>query len=245
MNNMLTRWAAAFGLLAVSSVASAVTVLPGFTSAITITNSNNVQWFDQVVDLDAASSVTQNGPIFNYDGSYNGGTWMLDWNMNVDPDPLIGGSFSITNSTALTQTFDLTFGLPVAFPFSPGVKSGSVGFDFVDTNNSGGATVNLTTWEGLVDGVNAMNLFSSSVFCFGTGCTGSIATIADGPLSQPGGVSSTLGIHLVFSLTAGDTVNFNTSFEVNPVPVPAAAWLFGSGLLGLAGVAARKRNEHV
>lgn len=28
----------------------------------------------------------------------------------------------------------------------------------------------------------------------------------------------------------------------NPVPVPAAVWLFGSGLLGLAGVARRKRN---
>ncbi len=30
------------------------------------------------------------------------------------------------------------------------------------------------------------------------------------------------------------------SFEVNAVPVPAAAWLFGSGLLGLLGVARQK-----
>ncbi|MEZ5540851.1 MAG: VPLPA-CTERM sorting domain-containing protein [Pseudomonadota bacterium] len=29
---------------------------------------------------------------------------------------------------------------------------------------------------------------------------------------------------------------------MNHVPVPAAAWLFGSGLLGLLGVARRKRT---
>lgn len=31
--------------------------------------------------------------------------------------------------------------------------------------------------------------------------------------------------------------------EVTAVPVPAAAWLFGSGLLGLVGVARRKQNQ--
>lgn len=34
-----------------------------------------------------------------------------------------------------------------------------------------------------------------------------------------------------------------TSFQMTPVPVPAAVWLFGSGLLGLAGVARRKQNK--
>jgi len=32
------------------------------------------------------------------------------------------------------------------------------------------------------------------------------------------------------------------SFVNNPVPVPAAVWLFGSGLIGLVGVARRKRS---
>jgi hypothetical protein len=31
--------------------------------------------------------------------------------------------------------------------------------------------------------------------------------------------------------------------EVSPVPVPAAAWLFGSGLLGLARVVRRKQRK--
>lgn len=30
--------------------------------------------------------------------------------------------------------------------------------------------------------------------------------------------------------------------SINPVPVPAAVWLFGSGLIGLAGVARRKKS---
>ena len=30
--------------------------------------------------------------------------------------------------------------------------------------------------------------------------------------------------------------------DVNPVPVPAAVWLFGSGLIGLVGVARRKKS---
>ena len=33
----------------------------------------------------------------------------------------------------------------------------------------------------------------------------------------------------------------NIQLDVNPVPVPAAVWLFGSGLIGLAGFARRKK----
>ena len=30
---------------------------------------------------------------------------------------------------------------------------------------------------------------------------------------------------------------------VTPIPIPAAVWLFGSGLVGLAAVARRKKNK--
>ena len=45
----------------------------------------------------------------------------------------------------------------------------------------------------------------------------------------------------------GPFPGFNAAFDltasglVNPIPVPAAVWLFGSGLLGLVGVARRKK----
>jgi len=31
--------------------------------------------------------------------------------------------------------------------------------------------------------------------------------------------------------------------EIETVPIPAAAWLFGSGLLGLVGIARRKKTD--
>lgn len=50
--------------------------------------------------------------------------------------------------------------------------------------------------------------------------------------------------------TTGGLLAFNTQYFINPVtftavvspiPVPAAAWLFGSGLIGLIGIARRKK----
>lgn len=58
------------------------------------------------------------------------------------------------------------------------------------------------------------------------------------------------GITLQFNSTCGADANCFADFsvdnvsisaDVNPVPVPAAAWLFGSALLGLAGIG-RKRK---
>lgn len=51
-----------------------------------------------------------------------------------------------------------------------------------------------------------------------------------------------LGTALTIRLTSyGTQVNFdNVRLDVTTVPVPAAAWLLGSGLLGLIGVARRK-----
>ena len=87
-----------------------------------------------------------------------------------------------------------------------------------------------------------MQLFASSLSCGGTGCSLALSPISDGPLLHPAGVSTDIGILLSFDLSAGDTVTFNTRFEVTPVPVPAAIWLFGSGLLGLVGVARRRKT---
>ena len=43
------------------------------------------------------------------------------------------------------------------------------------------------------------------------------------------------------AMTAGPFTGFSPFFDV-AVPIPAAAWLFGSGLLGLVGVARRRRK---
>ena len=46
-----------------------------------------------------------------------------------------------------------------------------------------------------------------------------------------------IGIHVQGYATGG-----SESFVNNPVPAPAAVWLFSTGLLGLAGIARRKRS---
>lgn len=48
----------------------------------------------------------------------------------------------------------------------------------------------------------------------------------------------------VLVLAPGGGAGFfdSTSFDIAPVPVPAAAWLFGSALLGLMGMARRRKS---
>lgn len=50
----------------------------------------------------------------------------------------------------------------------------------------------------------------------------------------------TIGDRLTFS--AQTTVASSVQADIQVVPVPAAVWLFGSGLLGLVGIARRKRS---
>lgn len=167
--------------------------------------------------------------------------WDYSWNLTADPDPFISGSFTVTNTSTMMQTFDITFGLPISPSFTNGYMTGSLSGSYFDADNSGSATLNLNTWDGLIDGASQMSLFGFAGPCIGTGCSVTLGEITDGPTLYSGDVNSTIGIHMNFSLSAGDTVTFDTLFDVTPVPVPAAVWLFGSGLLGLVGVARRKK----
>ena len=63
-----------------------------------------------------------------------------------------------------------------------------------------------------------------------TGCGSYTSTDWDG--------DGTLGGKMIDGAFPGFSANFDF---VAPIPVPAAVWLFGSGLIGLVGVARRKR----
>ena len=62
--------------------------------------------------------------------------------------------------------------------------------------------------------------------------------------SVPGtctGINTTAGGSMQTGPFAGATPAFNGTGDLAAVPVPAAVWLFGSGLLGLVGVARRRK----
>ena len=240
----LKKYVALFGALAlVSGSASAAVITAPLASP---TGTVDIIAMETSVNFDyraMSSNVVDNADgTSTFMGNNNlAGVWNYDWNISADADPFIDATLTFLNMTGSTQTFAVALNLPVSPPFSPGLKSGNLGYSFSDTNNDGSASVSNVNWTGLIDGGSAMSLFASSLSCGGVGCSLSLAPVSDGPLPHAAGVGTDIGILLDFALSAGDTVTFNTRFEVTPVPVPAAVWLFGSGLLGLVGVARRRK----
>jgi len=213
----------------------------------TMSGNETMTWSDQNLNNPMMSDVTQEGDVTSTMGSFSGemmdGTpvWDYSWNLMSDPDPFISGNFTVTNTSSMMQTFDITFGLPISPSFTSGYMTGSLSGSYVDANNDGSAMLSLNSWEGLIDGASQMSLLSLAGPCMGAGCSVSFGEVTDGPILYTGGANNTIGIHMNFGLSAGDSVTFDTLFDVTPVPVPAAVWLFGSGLIGLAGIARRKK----
>ncbi|MBT8063206.1 MAG: VPLPA-CTERM sorting domain-containing protein [Gammaproteobacteria bacterium] len=66
-------------------------------------------------------------------------------------------------------------------------------------------------------------------------------TLALAGIAPAGATSATITLaHLNNGATGGSLFLDAASVEVNPIPLPAAVWLMGSGLLGLAGLRRRK-----
>jgi hypothetical protein len=123
--------------------------------------------------------------------------------------------------------------LPSLFGESAGsilvtASAGLFSFDSIDlAGNNGDYTYTIVGKTGGLSGTTAFTLMNT--------LTG------DGSFSTIGGNASLIDTLLVSVTPTGTTFNIdNIGVTATVVPVPAAVWLFGSGLLGLAGIV-RKR----
>ena len=103
------------------------------------------------------------------------------------------------------------------------------------------------SWDNLVSGTDFTGVASNSVFGGDVPLDAGLGHWENGTLSLVDGVSQEtamdpsilVGSRKVF--TDLDVAGLkDVGWEVSAVPVPAAVWLFGSGLLGLVGVARRR-----
>ncbi|HSB94978.1 MAG TPA: VPLPA-CTERM sorting domain-containing protein [Spongiibacteraceae bacterium] len=184
-------------------------------------------------DFSNLAAVTFTGNI-QY-GTYATQTWVTG--LGIDGRYTVNNALQTFNNTALggtttwnagtnTLTYTKAIGASNAGGASTGTNTGGIcknGGTFLGQNACSSATAASPAWEGLTFSF----VFSADKSTFTGALTGT-------DKSGSGTTANTT------------TINWQVSGNAPPpaptVPVPAAAWLFGSGLLGLAGTARRRRS---
>jgi hypothetical protein len=119
-----------------SGAAHAATVSPSLSGSVVVSegSTTHVTWnlVNPITGLLNGTLTENNDGTFSYAGvNSDQSVWAFEWDITVDPDPLISAMFAITNNTASTKHFDILFTLPVGSPFGPpAVKSGEFGSRF-------------------------------------------------------------------------------------------------------------------
>lgn len=111
-----------------------------------------------------------------------------------------------------------------------------------DLNVDFGAAVNNLSFDFLAEDLDDGFVSGTVAAYLGGGLVGSMNLISNGNVIPNLIDLSVLGFidQLVISSAIDPAGLGYDNFSFNAVPVPAAAWLFGSGLLGLVGIARRK-----
>lgn len=156
---------------------------------------------------------------------------------NAQAVTLDAGVFTVGNGDAANP---ITFTVP-----NPGQPTG--GGLFTDTINF---DLGSFTHLNMTSTVNGIDFFGSTIFenvgdaeiSLGNGYTGAAPSFTSVLLPN-------LGLPRDYHLHPGGIENAGGNYQLAlwgsstaPVPLPAAAWLFGSGVIGLIGFARRKMN---
>jgi hypothetical protein len=154
--------------------------------------------------------------------------------LQFDPDPFVLNNILVTNTTATTQSYTITVGLPTSFG-APNFISGNVRTSVIDGGSDGGtvSTVGalLPIYQAQIDGTTVATLQNSPFSVVAPAGGSNTLAASFGPSVSAVPVGSSIGIALNFSLTAGDTASILSRFDVVAIPEPTSLALVGGGLL--------------
>ena len=156
------------------------------------------------------------------------GTGDNDTSWRIEAPPLAAPSVPDVDGTSYATTFGYEGSHTQADTFMSFRNVGAIGFDYKD-GSYGDADGILTTSLG--DSVLLTNVDSADIFFLGFLYTE--GEVFNSILWAPdGGIGYGIGI---------DNVEAFSSVNLNPVPVPAAVWLFGTALIGFIGMSRRTK----
>lgn len=224
MKKSLLSTTALAGLMAVSGAANALSVSYTDVIASQGTNYSGTLTFAQFdsslgtlnsVDFSLAASVTGSAAYESTDGSAT--------------------TISLDLAALLTLKRPDLSTLVTAFPVA-NITEAATAYDGV-TDYAGTSGSSFTGLSGSLTEVSSS--FSAADFALFTG----LGTIDLDMSAQGFSTGSGSGnLTTQFSTFADASVTVTYNYSVAAVPVPAAVWLFGSGLIGLVGVARRKQS---
>ena len=154
-------------------------------------------------------------------------------NYTITGDVLLGDEFD-------WNAFDLTAGdtITVTGMFDDSVISSGSGTIFFNSGSGNTMTLNVGTKIFTASNDEGFLTDSPSITLSNFDLIGFDYLATSGINSAPATFSSS---HPYFDDIDNMIGQWQTTVEFSPVPVPAAVWLFGSGLIGLVGFARRKK----
>jgi hypothetical protein len=205
----------------------------GFSAGMTISNFDTFGATATIYDISLQRASGTNLVV---------GNMLADWNSNIGvPLSMVWDATGLFNAidyglqagdvisgTNLKRGGTIIANVGSATPASDGTPFFD-GINFTQLNQ-GPAPLAITTW-------NTTTLCTPYVNCIGNALSGGGPFTDDGISGSPMIDGPFTGLNVNFDIGSGNSL---TVLNVSSVPVPAAVWLFGSGLLGLIGIARRK-----
>jgi hypothetical protein len=190
-------------------------------------------------DISLASPVSMDGAGFSVN---------LD-SMFGNVDPLLGFGLGATNTSGAFKSFAFAFSLPLGGLAVPINTYAEIGTTLTAFTDAGGSVVPTLGGGKIVDSQDLAFSPSFSSVDKGVDVGNAKSTATQGTVFDfdsasasilSGGPFDTMSVVVAFGLTDQTGVGLSGFVEQTAVPVPAAVWLMGSGLVVLVGVARRR-----